>query len=151
MHVCDGGRGGKGEHICRSFVSGPRTAACCAEYLQVSSHEAAKTCQPLSHVCHVEVLLMVTISGEYTVLLLYACSSCIGAEYIVVTLVMLCLNEQVEKEYLPLYEDPGLGLTTWSPLYSGLLTGKYLDAKDDSARLHSDAWKDMSVRPHVLE
>ena len=29
-------------------------------------------------------------------------------------LVKLCLCEQVEKEYLPLYEDPGLGLTTCS-------------------------------------
>jgi aryl-alcohol dehydrogenase-like predicted oxidoreductase len=31
----------------------------------------------------------------------------------------------VEKEYARLYEDIGLGLTTWSPLASGLLTGKY--------------------------
>ena len=32
---------------------------------------------------------------------------------------------RVEKEYARLYEDLGLGLTTWSPLASGLLTGKY--------------------------
>jgi voltage-dependent potassium channel beta subunit len=32
---------------------------------------------------------------------------------------------RVEKEYAPLYDEPGLGLTTWSPLASGLLTGKY--------------------------
>ena len=32
---------------------------------------------------------------------------------------------RVEREYQPLYEDIGLGLTTWSPLASGLLTGKY--------------------------
>ena len=32
---------------------------------------------------------------------------------------------QVEKDYLPLYKEVGLGLTTWSPLASGLLTGKY--------------------------
>jgi len=32
---------------------------------------------------------------------------------------------RVEQEYAPLYEDIGLGLTTWSPLASGLLTGKY--------------------------
>jgi aryl-alcohol dehydrogenase-like predicted oxidoreductase len=31
----------------------------------------------------------------------------------------------VEHEYARLYEDIGLGLTTWSPLASGLLTGKY--------------------------
>jgi voltage-dependent potassium channel beta subunit len=32
---------------------------------------------------------------------------------------------RVEQEYSRLYEDIGLGLTTWSPLASGLLTGKY--------------------------
>jgi voltage-dependent potassium channel beta subunit len=32
---------------------------------------------------------------------------------------------RVEKEYAPLYDEIGLGLTTWSPLASGLLTGKY--------------------------
>ena len=32
---------------------------------------------------------------------------------------------KVETEYARLYEDIGLGLTTWSPLASGLLTGKY--------------------------
>jgi voltage-dependent potassium channel beta subunit len=32
---------------------------------------------------------------------------------------------RVEREYARLYEDAGLGLTTWSPLASGLLTGKY--------------------------
>ena len=32
---------------------------------------------------------------------------------------------RVEREYAPLYEHTGLGLTTWSPLASGLLTGKY--------------------------
>jgi voltage-dependent potassium channel beta subunit len=34
-------------------------------------------------------------------------------------------RERVEKEYARLYEDIGLGATTWSPLASGLLTGKY--------------------------
>ena len=34
-------------------------------------------------------------------------------------------RERVEVEYLSLYEEIGLGLTTWSPLASGLLTGKY--------------------------
>jgi aryl-alcohol dehydrogenase-like predicted oxidoreductase len=34
-------------------------------------------------------------------------------------------RSRVEKEYAPLYDDIGLGLTTWSPLASGLLTGKY--------------------------
>jgi voltage-dependent potassium channel beta subunit len=34
-------------------------------------------------------------------------------------------RQRVEVEYTRLYHDFGLGLTTWSPLASGLLTGKY--------------------------
>jgi voltage-dependent potassium channel beta subunit len=34
-------------------------------------------------------------------------------------------RERVEKEYLTLYREVGLGTTTWSPLLSGLLSGKY--------------------------
>jgi voltage-dependent potassium channel beta subunit len=34
-------------------------------------------------------------------------------------------RQRVETEYARLYDDIGLGLTTWSPLASGLLTGKY--------------------------
>ena len=34
-------------------------------------------------------------------------------------------RQRVEKEYQRLYEQAGIGLTTWSPLASGLLTGKY--------------------------
>ena len=37
----------------------------------------------------------------------------------------LFCRKRVEEEYKRLYEDIGLGLTTWSPLASGLLTGKY--------------------------
>ena len=41
---------------------------------------------------------------------------------------------RVEKEYTRLYEDIGLGLTTWSPLASGLLTGKYRNGIPDGSR-----------------
>lgn len=34
-------------------------------------------------------------------------------------------RDRVEKEYLPLYREIGLGTTIWSPLVSGLLSGKY--------------------------
>lgn len=34
-------------------------------------------------------------------------------------------RERVEIEYAPLYRDFGLGTTIWSPLASGVLTGKY--------------------------
>ncbi len=41
---------------------------------------------------------------------------------------------RVEFEYARLYDDIGLGLTTWSPLGSGLLTGKYLDGIPEDSR-----------------
>ena len=34
-------------------------------------------------------------------------------------------RERFEKEYLPLYKELGYGTTIWSPLASGILTGKY--------------------------
>ena len=43
-------------------------------------------------------------------------------------------RRRVEREYARLYEDIGLGLTTWSPLASGLLSGKYLDGIPDGSR-----------------
>jgi voltage-dependent potassium channel beta subunit len=39
----------------------------------------------------------------------------------------LFCRRRVEEEYLRLYRQSGLGLATWSPLASGLLTGKYRD------------------------
>ncbi len=46
----------------------------------------------------------------------------------------LFVRDKVEKEFARLYEDIGLGLTTWSPLASGLLTGKYLDGVPEGSR-----------------
>jgi len=43
-------------------------------------------------------------------------------------------RRRVEQEYARLYEDIGLGLTTWSPLASGLLTGKYRSGVPDGSR-----------------
>jgi len=43
-------------------------------------------------------------------------------------------RDKVEAEYRRLYDEIGLGLTTWSPLASGLLTGKYLDGIPDGSR-----------------
>lgn len=43
-------------------------------------------------------------------------------------------RQRVEQEYRRLYEDIGLGLTTWSPLASGLLTGKYIDGIPQGSR-----------------
>lgn len=43
-------------------------------------------------------------------------------------------RRRVELEYLPLYRELGLGLTTWSPLASGLLSGKYNDGVPAGSR-----------------
>jgi voltage-dependent potassium channel beta subunit len=47
----------------------------------------------------------------------------------------LLQRQRVELEYAPLYAELGLGTTTWSPLGSGLLTGKYNETIPDDARL----------------
>lgn len=49
-------------------------------------------------------------------------------------------RERVELEYAPLYAELGLGTTTWSPLASGLLTGKYSDGMPGDARLGREGW-----------
>jgi voltage-dependent potassium channel beta subunit len=46
----------------------------------------------------------------------------------------LLTRGRVEFEYARLYEDIGLGLTVWSPLASGVLTGKYLDGIPEGSR-----------------
>jgi aryl-alcohol dehydrogenase-like predicted oxidoreductase len=47
----------------------------------------------------------------------------------------LLRRERVELEYAPLYAEYGLGTTIFSPLASGLLTGKYNDGVPDGSRL----------------
>ncbi|MEW5939559.1 MAG: aldo/keto reductase, partial [Chloroflexota bacterium] len=51
-------------------------------------------------------------------------------------------RERVELEYARLYEDIGLGATTWSPLASGILTGKYNRGvpKESRAALWGYGW-----------
>lgn len=57
-------------------------------------------------------------------------------------------RDRVEKEYLPLYREIGLGTTTWSPLASGLLSGKYNKGIPAGSRatLHGYDW----LREHVI-
>jgi voltage-dependent potassium channel beta subunit len=57
-------------------------------------------------------------------------------------------RKRVEQEYARLYEEIGLGLTTWSPLASGLLTGKYRDGIPAGSRgaLESMAWLQEQLR-----
>ncbi len=41
----------------------------------------------------------------------------------------------MEQDYLPLFRDVGLGITIWSPLAAGFLTGKYQDGIPQDSRL----------------
>ena len=50
-------------------------------------------------------------------------------------------RQRVEIEYAPLYRDFGLGTTIWSPLASGLLTGKYNDGVPVGSRLSLESYK----------
>jgi voltage-dependent potassium channel beta subunit len=60
----------------------------------------------------------------------------------------LLVRERVEKEYARLYAEIGLGTTIWSPLASGLLTGKYNDGIPKETRLgfESNEW----LREYVI-
>ena len=51
-------------------------------------------------------------------------------------------RERVEQEYARLYQEIGLGTTTWSPLASGMLSGKYLSGipTDSRAALKGFDW-----------
>lgn len=57
-------------------------------------------------------------------------------------------RDKVEVEYAQIYKTVGLGTTIWSPLASGILTGKYKDGIKDEFRLKREelAWlKDKTV------
>ena len=47
----------------------------------------------------------------------------------------MLVRDKVEVEYKQIYKTVGLGTTIWSPLASGLLTGKYLNNTASSTRL----------------
>jgi len=61
----------------------------------------------------------------------------------------LFVRERVEQEYRPIYEKIGTGTTTWSPLASGVLSGKYNDGIPKGTRLDlpNMGW----LKEHVLE
>lgn len=48
----------------------------------------------------------------------------------------LFARERVEREYAPLYSGIGLGTTIWSPLASGLLSGKYNQGIPEDSRVN---------------
>ena len=50
-------------------------------------------------------------------------------------------RQRFEVEYLPLYDKFGLGTTTWSPLASGILTGKYSEGIPEGARFGLEGYE----------
>ncbi len=63
-------------------------------------------------------------------------------------------RERVEKEYARLYPEIGLGLTTFSPLAGGFLTGKYNEGIPANSRavLEDFGWfKELVTRPERIE
>jgi voltage-dependent potassium channel beta subunit len=55
-------------------------------------------------------------------------------------------RDRVESEYAALYDEIGLGLTTWSPLASGMLTGKYNDGVPKGTRATLPGYEWLSSR-----
>ena len=53
----------------------------------------------------------------------------------------LLTRYKVEQEFAPLYDRIGLGLTIWSPLASGLLTGKYNQGIPAGSRAAMEGYK----------
>lgn len=60
-------------------------------------------------------------------------------------------RERVETEYAPLYTELGLGTTTWSPLASGLLTGKYNDGVPEGSRMSTPGYEWLARRLSTAE
>lgn len=52
----------------------------------------------------------------------------------------MLVRERVDKEYQPLYSQYGLGTTIWSPLASGILTGKYNEGMPPGSRFDKVEW-----------
>lgn len=47
----------------------------------------------------------------------------------------MLVRKKVERDFKQIYKTVGLGTTIWSPLASGILTGKYNDGKEGETRL----------------
>ncbi len=66
----------------------------------------------------------------------------------------MLVREKMEKEYLPLFRDLGYGTTIWSPLASGMLTGKYNNGIPEGSRaaLEGYEWlRDNVITPKNIE
>ena len=59
----------------------------------------------------------------------------------------MLVRDRVEKEYAPIIKTYGMGLTTWSPLASGVLSGKYNDGIPKGSRLDRNEWLRQELTP----
>ena len=59
----------------------------------------------------------------------------------------LFVRDRVEREYAPVVKRFGMGLTTWSPLASGILSGKYNDGVPKGSRLDKNEWLRQELTP----
>lgn len=57
-------------------------------------------------------------------------------------------RERLEVEYAPIFEKYGTGTTTWSPLASGALTGKYLEGIPEGSRATLEGYE--WLREHMV-
>jgi voltage-dependent potassium channel beta subunit len=63
-------------------------------------------------------------------------------------------RDRVEMEFLPLYREIGLGTTIWSPLASGLLSGKYAEGIPPGSRASLEGYdwlKERILSPQRME
>ena len=60
-------------------------------------------------------------------------------------------RSKLEKEYIDLFKKRGLGTTTWSPLASGLLTGKYKNGIPEDTRMNLSGYEFLRQRLESAE
>ncbi|MBS1585151.1 MAG: aldo/keto reductase [Bacteroidetes bacterium] len=63
-------------------------------------------------------------------------------------------RHKVESDYMPIFKNIGLGTTIWSPLASGLLTGKYNNGVPEGSRLALEGFewlKDRTLQEGRIE
>ena len=63
----------------------------------------------------------------------------------------LFVREKVERDYARLYDSLGLGTTIWSPLASGILTGKYAKGVPSDSRMALDGYQWLRERLESAE
>lgn len=60
-------------------------------------------------------------------------------------------RQKIEAEYLTIFKNIGMGATIWSPLASGLLTGKYNDGIPADSRLTLEGYEWLRDKAYIAE